>query len=122
VLAVPALTRLRPSRLCRVLGYAVRNTRAAAAPDETAVARVQRALAIAGRVRRQTCLTRSVARFLLLRRAGYPVELVFGLGPQEGIWAGHCWLELDGKPYLEDTDPRPLFPQMLRVPAAQEPA
>jgi hypothetical protein len=116
VLALGLLTRLPPRILCPLLVALARPRRGA--PDEAAAARVQRAVAAAERLRPQTCLTRTAARFVLLRRAGYPVELVFGIGPHEGAYAGHCWLELDGAPYLERVDPRPVFPQILRVPAA----
>lgn len=54
----------------------------------------------------------------MLRRAGLPVELVFGLGMPNGPYEGHCWLELDGLPYLEATDPRGVFPEVFRVPGA----
>lgn len=115
VLAMGAVTRLPPALLCRLLETAGRLRHGI--PDAAAVARAQRAVAAAERLRPQSCLTRGAARFVLLRRAGYPVELVFGIGPHEGSYAGHCWLELDGRPFLEHVDPRPAFPQILRVPA-----
>jgi transglutaminase-like putative cysteine protease len=116
VLTTPLLTRLRPRRLCRILSLV--RPRARQQDTSAAVVKVDRALAIAGRVHRQTCFTRGISRFVVLRRAGLPVELVFGLGPRDGVYAGHCWLELDGAPYLEPGDPRELFPEILRVPAA----
>lgn len=119
VLTSPLLARLPPSRLCRVLSLvAVRAGRLPRRDVRFAIARVERALSIAARVRPQTCLTRGISRFVVLRRAGFPVELVFGLGPQAGDYAGHCWLELDGAPYLEQEDPRETFPEVLRVPSA----
>ena len=118
VLATPLLTRLRPRRLCRVLSLVASRDRTARRDAVAATARVDRALAIAERVQRQTCFTRGISRFLVLRRAGLPVELVFGLGPRDGDFAGHCWLELDGEPHLEPEDPRELFPEILRVPTA----
>ena len=121
VLASPLLARLRPRRLSRVLSLvAARAGRLPRRDTRVAVARVDRALAIAARVRPQTCLTRGISRFVVLRRAGLPVELVFGLGPQDGDYAGHCWLELDGAPYLEQEDPRATFPEVLRVPSAAD--
>jgi hypothetical protein len=36
------------------------------------------------------------------------VDLVFGMG-LEGLLEGHCWLVLEGRPYLEKIDPRKLF-------------
>lgn len=117
VLAMGLVTRLPPALLCRLLETAGRRRVDESGPDEKAVARAQRAVAAAERIRPQSCLTRSAARYVLLRRAGYAVELVFGIGPHEGAYAGHCWLELDGRPFLEHVDPRPVFPQILRVPA-----
>lgn len=117
VLAMGFLTRLPPALLCRLLERAGRRGPGRGEPDAGAVARAQRAVAAAERLRPQSCLTRSAARYVLLRRAGYAVELVFGIGPHEGSYAGHCWLELDGSPFLEHVDPRPVFPQILRVPA-----
>lgn len=120
VLSTPLLTRLRPRWLCRILSLlASRADRSGRRNTHTATARVERALSIAGRVRTQTCFTRGISRFLVLRRAGLPVELVFGLGPRDGEYAGHCWLELEGVPYLEREDPRGTFPEVLRVPVAR---
>jgi hypothetical protein len=118
VLATPLLARLAPARLSRVLARAAGPARRPHRSAEAASARVERAIALASRLRRQTCLTRGLSRYIVLRRAGLPVELVFGLGASAGAHAGHCWLELDGAPYLEETDPRRLFPEILRVPAA----
>ena len=55
-------------------------------------------------------------RCFFLRRAGLDVRLAFGVGPTRGEHAGHCWLVLDGSPFLEDRDPRPLFTEMITVP------
>jgi hypothetical protein len=55
---------------------------------------------------------------VVLRRAGLPVDLVFGLGAPAGVADGHCWLELHGRPYLEREDPRSVFPEMYRLPRA----
>lgn len=121
VLATPLLTRLRPRWLCRILPLlASRAGRVGRRDTRAAIARVERALSIAARVQRQTCLTRGVSRFVVLRRAGLPVELVFGLGSRDGDYAGHCWLELEGAPYLEGEDPRRIFPEVLRVPTAEK--
>jgi hypothetical protein len=58
-----------------------------------------------------------VTLFWFLRRAGLDVELRFGLDPAPGAEVdGHCWLTLDGEPYLEKQDPRPLFAEIYRLP------
>jgi hypothetical protein len=55
------------------------------------------------------CQTRGLTLFYFLRRAGVNTSLVFGAGTVHDTFAGHCWLVLNGKPYLEKTDPRPFF-------------
>lgn len=113
-LSAPALARLRPRHLARALAWAT--ARPSRGVTEAAVARAERALSISGRLRRHTCLTRGIVRFVALRRAGLPVDLVFGLGAPSGVADGHCWLELDGRPFLEREDPRSVFPEMYRLP------
>lgn len=117
-LLTPLLTRLSPNRLRRVLQLLAETGRRRAARREVVLPRVERSLAIAARLRTQTCLSRGVTRYVLLRRAGFPVDLVFGVGPHENVFAGHCWLELEREPYLEAEDPRGLFPEVFRVSGA----
>lgn len=117
-LFAPLLTRLPPARLCRVIQVLARPARRTASDPALIAARVERSLAVAGRLRPQTCLTRGVTRYVLLRRAGVPAELVFGLGPHADAYAGHCWLELEQEPYLETQDPRAIFPEVFRIPGA----
>ena len=64
---------------------------------------------------RTGCLTRGVTLFWFLRRAGVDVELRFGVDPR--TFDAHCWLTLDGKPYLEREDPS-RFAETYRLPAA----
>jgi len=64
----------------------------------------------------RTCLTRGVPLCYLLRRSGFDVALAFGVGPDAGDWAGHCWLVRDGRPYLERVDPAPHFAELLTIP------
>jgi Transglutaminase-like superfamily len=118
VLATPLLARLTPLRLRRVLSYAIAAPWPRRASPQAARARVERAIGVAARLRPQTCLTRGISRYVVLRRAGLPVELVFGIGTPSGPYEGHCWLELDGAPYLEATDPRGVFPETFRIPGA----
>src|SRR5687767_4526441 len=117
-LCAPLLTRLRPNRLCRVLQVLAGHEQGTAALSAPVTARIERSLAVAARVRPQTCLTRGVTRYVLLRRAGLPVELVFGLGSHTDVYAGHCWLELEQEPYLETQDPRRIFPEVFRISGA----
>lgn len=62
---------------------------------------------------RRGCLTRGIAQLWFLRRAGFPVSLRFGL---DSDFEGHCWLVLDGQPFAEKRDPRPLYTETWRIP------
>jgi hypothetical protein len=64
---------------------------------------------------RPGCLTRGVTLYYALRRCGVDVDLCFGVGPDNGAMAGHCWLDLDGRPVLERVDPRSKFTEVVRV-------
>jgi hypothetical protein len=106
---VPLLTRL-PIRRLEALVDTVHPSR------EIDVARAERIIqhtefvCRAGRrLISRLCLTRGLTLFYFLRRAGVNASLVFGAGSVQDKFAGHCWLVLNGKPYLEKTDPRPLF-------------
>ena len=111
---VPLLMRLPLPRLATLL---TRTPRRARALD---VERLDRLVAIAPRLGRPLvrygCLTRGVTLFWFLRRAGVDVELRFGLDPGDGAADGHCWLALDGEPFLEKVDPRPRFAELYRLP------
>jgi len=116
--AVPALLRLPLPRLAALL---VRPT-ASQVPDPGELQRLDRVVTLAPRIAhpvvRPGCLTRGLTLFWFLRRAGLEVELRFGIdpstaGPDDG---GHCWLTLDGEPYLELRDPRPRFTELYRLP------
>jgi len=63
------------------------------------------------------CLTKGVTLYRFLRRAGLDVQLCFGAGRPDSQFAGHCWLVLDNKPYLEKQDPRPVFKEVFRIPS-----
>jgi hypothetical protein len=52
-----------------------------------------------------TCLYRSLARYAVLREAGYPARFVMAVDPAEDDIAGHAWVELDGAPRGEAVDP-----------------
>ncbi len=65
---------------------------------------------------RPGCLTRGVTLFWFLRRAGFDVELRFGLDPALGeVTDAHCWLALDGAPLLEKVDVA-RFSELYRLP------
>jgi len=126
---VPAILRLPLPRQARLLTRPPR----ARAPRRGEVERIDRVVTLAPRIAhplvRSGCLTRGLTLYWFLRRAGLDVELRFGLdprlprGPGAGrgpgeLTDGHCWLTLDGEPYLEKRDPRPRFTELYRLPLA----
>ena len=117
--AVPLLMRLPLPRVAALLSRSRRRTTRRASAAE--VERLERLVAISPRVAgplvRPGCLTRGVTLFWFLRRAGLDVELRFGLDPRDRQSSdGHCWLALDGEPFLEKRDPRPRFAELYRLP------
>ncbi len=64
---------------------------------------------------RPGCLTRGVTLYYALRRDGIDLALAFGVGTDQGAPAGHCWLDLDGKPFLERVDPLDKFTEVVRL-------
>jgi hypothetical protein len=113
--AVPLLTRLPLTRLARVVEPRRAPPEAPAASVERLVGRVERVLAAGRPLIRPGCLTRGVTLFWFLRRAGVPVDLVFGMGRPAGAFEGHCWLVRSAEPWLERTDPRPVFAETYRI-------
>lgn len=70
---------------------------------------------------RTDCLGRSIVRYYALRRIGFAVTLVFGVGMLNDHPEGHCWLEKDGQPYLEERDPRSRFVPTYTIPRVARP-
>jgi hypothetical protein len=67
------------------------------------------------------CLRRSLVRYILLRRAGLPVTIIFGARPTQKAATGlaaHAWLELDGQPWMEAPENVQGFAIMYRYPPA----
>jgi hypothetical protein len=115
--AVPLLMRLPLPRLAALLTRPPRRVPASHAEVE----RLERLISLAPRVGhplvRGGCLTRGVTLFWFLRRAGLDVELRFGLdAAQQEDTDGHCWLALEGEPFLEKVDPRQRFAELYRLP------
>jgi hypothetical protein len=118
--SVPLLMRLPLPRLRALLTRPPARRR----PSPAAVQRLEALVALAPRVGhpvvRPGCLTRGVTLFWFLRRAGVDVELCFGLGPADvDSPDGHCWLVRDGRPFMEQADPRWRFAEIFRMPAAR---
>lgn len=74
----------------------------------------ERMVRLTARLNTRRCLARGLTLYFFLRRAGVDLALVFGAGTVENEFAAHCWLEKNGEPYLERTDPRPFFTPMYR--------
>jgi hypothetical protein len=55
---------------------------------------------------RPGCVARSM---VLLRYLPHPTVLRFGVRPQVRPLDGHAWVERDGRPAFETTDPRGLY-------------
>ena len=51
---------------------------------------------------RAVCLEQSVALYLILRRRRHPAALRLGVQPYP--FQAHAWIELDGRPMLENED------------------
>jgi len=115
---VPALMRLPLPVLGRLLCARPACPRRTLAPERVAAV-VEVAQTVAHPVVRRGCMTRGVALFWLLRRSGGDLRLCFGLGGPEDGFAGHCWLEHGGEPFLERVDPRGRFPVQFAVPVLE---
>jgi hypothetical protein len=114
---VPLLMRLPLPRVAALLADPPRPR----SPRACEIERLDRVVTLAPRVAaplvRPGCLTRGVTLFWFLRRAGLGVELRFGLDPSGPHPSdGHCWLTLNGEPFLEKQDPRPRFAETYRLP------
>lgn len=109
---VPLLTRLSLPRLAWVLSLPRRSSSA----DPVKVARfIEASTRTAAPLVRPGCLTRGITLWQFLRVGRPSLALRFGVGKVNGTWEGHCWLEDDGSPYLERTDPQPTFTVVFTV-------
>ena len=113
-LALPVLLLLPLPRLQALLDRLASRRRRQRADKQSVAATVLAMLQAGGRLIRPGCLTRGITLYYFLRRAGVEVDLCFGIGRvSEGDgFDGHCWLSIDGEPYLETRDPRPLYTGM----------
>lgn len=119
---VPLLMRLPLPRLAAVVTRPPGRRRVSPATVERLVALVELTPRVAGPMVRTGCLTRGVTLFWFLRRSGMDVELRFGLDPTDASQPtgvdGHCWVTVDGEPFLEKVDPRSRFTEVFRIPVA----
>ena len=118
---VPILMRLPLPWLARVVTRAPRRRRVSAQEVDRLAEFVSLAPVVASPAVRNGCLTRGITLYWFLRRAGMPVELRFGLDPASTSAGadGHCWLTLDGAPFLERVDPRDHFSELYCFPLVE---
>jgi hypothetical protein len=115
-LIVPLLLRGRLERLAaRLESTTARTIRHEPRTAEELARRIDVWLRAGWPLVRRGCLTRGITQLWFLRRAGFPVSLRFGL---DSRLEGHCWLVLDGEPFAEKRDPRPLYTETWRIPRA----
>lgn len=114
--ATRVLARLNPSFLRRILA----RKGSAARVDGILVRHITHHVDLALRIGRPLvpagCMTRGLTLFHFLTAAGADLRLRFGMGVVGGNYQGHCWLEQDGAPILEVTDPRPVFRVTFTIP------
>jgi hypothetical protein len=129
-LAVPVLLRLPLERLAGWLEAGTAPPERPSGPSSEIawrqslllmVGRIDAALRAAWPLVRRGCLTRGLTQLWFLSRAGFPVSLHFGMGEIDGRIEGHCWLVLDGEPFAEKRDPRPLYTETWRIPRENRP-
>jgi len=65
---------------------------------------------------RNTCLIRCLTVYGRMRAEGLGAAIVFAVRPGQEIQDGHCWLEVDGTPFLEPDDRRHGFTPIFRHP------
>ncbi len=112
--AVPLLMRLPLRRVQALVEPVGCPAEMDVALAEKIVRDTERMVRLTARINPRRCLARGLTLYFFLRRAGFDLSLVFGAGTVENDFAGHCWLERNGEPYLEATDPRNLFTPMYR--------
>ena len=111
VASVPILMRLSMPALNRFLERRIAASVTAGAPSiepDEIVRCVELILKLGSRLIRNRCLVRGVTLYYFLCRAGVPLTLCFGARCKDGKLTeevGHCWLEKDGKPFLEKGNP-----------------
>jgi hypothetical protein len=115
----PVLVRLELPTLARLLGRSSRSRPGGPERIDRITRFTDYALRVGRPLVRSRCLTRGITLCYFLRRAGLDVELCYGVGTPLGEFAGHCWLELDGDPYLEPRDPRTDFTATFRIPSGE---
>jgi len=125
--AVPILMRLRLPALHGLLERRIASVAGVdrdRVPPAVILRYVESALTLGAPLVRSTCLTRGLTLYYFLRRAGVDVTLRFGARrAKEGLTQapGHCWLEKDGEPMFENSDPLQYVVPIYSLPASPSP-
>jgi hypothetical protein len=120
--SIPPLLYLKFSTLTRLLQFRIGASKLPAARPqqvESVLRCIESAMLVGRPLIRQSCLVRGLTRYYFLRRAGGDVRLCFGAASSHGELTsapGHCWLEKDGRPFLEERDPRLSFVRIYTLP------
>ena len=118
--ALPLLCRIRLPLLLEYLAPSRPRRTVDAAKAERIRGSVDPVLEMGKPITRPRCLTRTLTYFFFLTRAGVDLGVSFGMRRRNGEYLGHCWLTLDGAPYLEEEDPRPLYVETYAYPSRKE--
>ena len=65
---------------------------------------------------KKPCLIRSLVLFYLLRKKALDVKIHFGIKKDMSLFEGHSWLSLNGKYFLEHSDPQLLHTDIYSYP------
>lgn len=65
---------------------------------------------------RNPCLLRSLTLFRLFRKAGFDVQIYFGVKKNGSLLEGHSWLLLNGDLLLEQRDPQITYTEIYSYP------
>lgn len=116
---IPPLLRLVPlERLMPRLGRPGRGRKRPGAGQQAEVQRrVRGLLSRLPAPWRETCLTRSVVLYHLLRKAGIPLELCIGVRRKPESLDAHAWLMRDGATYGELPPDYP-YAEIVRFPGS----
>jgi len=123
-LAAPLLLRVSLPRLATLLEWGVSGPRSEPRDPDLVAATVLDMLQTARPLVRAGCLTRGLTLYYGLRRVGIDATLSFGMGRVSSGdgFEGHCWIVLDGEPYLEPRDPRLEYVTMYSLPIFRDQA
>ncbi len=120
---VPILMRLRLPTINRLLDRRIASAMKGGGDSNQpadVMSCLESALTLGAPLLRPSCLRRGLTLYYFMRRSGLDVSLHFGARHSNGVLVeapGHCWLEKDGHPFLENEDPYEHHLPIYRLPA-----